>query len=257
MEATEGLVGFLDILGYQNFIDNNSVEKAVDILSNVFKGLKEAVVNDYRSTWAGPAAANKRFEDVIIQTLSDTIIFHLATPEQDILISDWMTLLQTVRVTQRRLFDNGFPSRGTVASGKFFFGDGFLVGKPFMDAYRLTQSLEFAGVVLTSQTLIRLKADLKKRQKSIQDFVGGVEFLAPLKDGREVKMLCLCPLRRREIGTEVCRDIAGMVHRAFWQHQKDVPASVDMKINNTIKFWRFWICRKEAVKSKLPISKSP
>jgi hypothetical protein len=36
-----------------------------------------------------------------------------------------------------------------------------------------------------------------------------------------------------------------LVHRAFWQHQKDVPAVVDVKINNTIKFWRYWICRKE------------
>ena len=244
MEATEGIVAFLDILGYQNFIDNNSVEKAVDILTKVFSGLKEAVAEDYKK-WFPRSSSTTLVDSVKVQTLSDSIIFHLAIGPKATSTLNWATLLQTVRITQRRLFDNGFPSRGTIASGRFFFGNGFLVGRPFMDAFRLTQSLEFAGVVLTPNTFKQLKLDWKRAAFPLQKLVAGVEFLAPLKAGREEKLYCLCPLRKNEIGTEACRDIDGMVRRSFWRHQKDVPAAVDAKINNTIKFWRYWICRRE------------
>jgi hypothetical protein len=137
MEATEGLVAFLDILGYQNFIDNSSVEKAVDILTDVFSGLKEAVAEDYKNWFKSPPS-DSLVQQVVIQTLSDSIIFHFSTKPKATSVAGWMTLLQAVRITQRRLFDSGFPSRGTVASGKYFFGNGFLVGKPFMNAFRLT-----------------------------------------------------------------------------------------------------------------------
>jgi len=246
MKATQGIVAFLDILGYQNFIDNNSVEMAVDILTKVFTGLKEASLSDYKNKWAKSGSpARRRFEDVIIQTLSDSIIIHLSTPQEAVSVDDWMTMLQTVRMIHRRLFDNGFPSRGTVASGQYFFRDGFLVGRPFMDSYRLTQSLEFASVVLMPEASTRIKQDFKRQDFNLGSFAGGVDFLAPLKQNREQKLFCLCPLRKSEIGTEVCRDIAGLVHRSFWHHKKDVPADVDAKINNTIKFWRYWICRNE------------
>src|ERR1039457_6495452 len=110
MKSTQGLVAFLDILGYQNFIDNNSVEKAVEILDKVFTGLKDAVIEDYRNSWIQrESEKNKRFEDVTIQTLSDSIILHFPIQGTNFPMSDWRTLLQTTRVIQRRLFDNGFP----------------------------------------------------------------------------------------------------------------------------------------------------
>ena len=119
MKPTQGLVAFIDILGYQNFIDNNSVEKAVDILTEVFTGLKDAVIEDYRNSWIKrPDETNKRFEDVTIQTLSDSIILHFPARGAMFPMRDWLTFLQTTRVIQRRLFDNGFPSRGAIASGE-------------------------------------------------------------------------------------------------------------------------------------------
>jgi hypothetical protein len=244
MEATNGIIAFLDILGYQNFIDNNSVEKAVDILTKVFSGLKEAVAEDYKNWFKSPAPIG-RVERVVIQTLSDSIIFHLPGERGATSVADWVTLLQAVRITQRRLFENGFPARGTVASGEYFFGNGFLVGRPFMDAFRLTQSLEFAGVVLTPNALTQLKSDWKRDRFALERFRGGVEFLAPLKDGREQKLYCISPLRQSEIGTDACRDVDAMVRRSFWHHQKDVPASVDIKVHNTIKFLTYWIYRRE------------
>jgi hypothetical protein len=244
MEPIQGIVAFLDVLGYQNFIDNNSVGKAVEILTNVFTGLKEASVEDYKTRWVKPGvAAKRRFEDVFIQTLSDSIIFHFQTPKGSIPISDWMTFLQIVRVTQRRLFDNGFPARGAVACGQYYFRDGFLVGRPFMEAYRLTQSLEFAGVVLTAEASTRMKGDFKNQNVALRGFAGGVDFLVPMKENREGKFYCLCPLRLGEIQTEILSDVAELVYQSFWQHQKDVPANVDLKITNTIKFWRYWVCR--------------
>jgi hypothetical protein len=244
MKAIQGIVAFVDVLGYQNFIDNNDVGKAVEVLTKVFKGLKEAAVKEYSEKWTSSAAPKRRFEDVVIQTLSDSIIFYLETPERAIRVGDWITFFQLVRVTQRRLFDNGFPSRGAVASGDYYCSAGFLVGRPFMDAYRLTQSLEFAGVVLTPDTFTHIKEDFSGQKCDLRHYPGGVDFLVPMKGNREEKLFCLCPLRRREIGTSILNDIAGLVHGSFWYHQKDVPASVDAKINNTIKFWRYWICRR-------------
>jgi hypothetical protein len=246
MKPTNGLVAFLDILGYQNFIDNNSVEKAVDILAEVFNGLKDAVIEDYRNSWIKQASeSNKRFEDVTIQTLSDSIILHFPIEGKNFPMRDWLTLLQTARVIQRRLFDNGFPSRGAIASGKYFFRDGFLVGRPFMDAYRLSQSLEFVSIAMTPEAFTRFKTDSKFAKSDWVRFPGGVEFLAPVKGNREERLYCLCPLRKNEIGTEACKNLAALVQRSFWRHQKDVPATVDVKVSNTIKFWTYWICRKE------------
>jgi len=147
IQSTQGIVAFLDILGYQNFIDNNNVKKAVEILDNVFANLKEAVIEDCNKLWTKSDKGLAIFENVKIQTLSDSIIIHLANSGKTSSWRDWTIVFLTVRIVQRRLFDNGFPSRGAVASGEYFFRDGFLVGLPFMDAYRWTQKLEFAGVV--------------------------------------------------------------------------------------------------------------
>lgn len=251
MTSTFGLVGFYDILGYQNFIDNNSVEKAVEILNGVFTGLKAAVIQDYQNTWSGKASnARRRFDDVVIQTLSDSIILHLPVKQPEFPMSDWLTFLQTSRVIQRRLFDNGFPSRGAIATGKYYCRDGFLVGRPFMDAYRLSQSLEFSGSAMTPEAFQRFKDNAKHEQADWRHFPGGVEFLAPMKGSREEKLYCLCLLRKNEIGTRLSRDVEKMVNRSFWRHDKDVATFVDLKVANTIKFLNYWICRKESSKPR-------
>ena len=50
IKPTRGIVAFLDILGYQNFIENNNVEKAVEILMRAFDGLKDVVLQDIRQS---------------------------------------------------------------------------------------------------------------------------------------------------------------------------------------------------------------
>jgi len=173
------------------------------------------------------------------------LILHFPIQGDTFPTRDWLTFLQTTRVIQRRLFDNGFPSRGAIASGKYFFRDGFLVGRPFMDTYRLSQNLEFVGAAMTAECFQRFRLDSKKGRAQWQRFPGGVEFLAPLKGNREEKLYCLCPLRKNEIDSEFSQNIHALVCSSFWRHDKDVPAAVDRKINNTVKFWTYWICRKK------------
>ena len=113
-----------------------------------------------------------------------------------------------------------------------------------MSSYRLSQSLEFAGTALTPEAFEKFKSDSRRQKAKWQRFPGGVEFLAPLRGNFEQRLYCLCPLRKNEITGELGRDVPSLVRSSFWRHDKDVPAVVDAKLNNTIKFWSYWICRK-------------
>jgi hypothetical protein len=71
-----------------------------------------------------------------------------------------------------------------------------------MDAHRLTQKLEFVGAAIVLEAFHQWKSSCSVTGKEWQRFIGGVDFLAPLKENHEEKLFCLCPLRATEIGTE-------------------------------------------------------
>lgn len=242
----DGIVGFLDILGYQNFIDNNDVSKAVAILAHVFTDLKDAVLERLQENWVKlEKKGAEAFSRLSIHTLSDSTILHLPSTAKSDPALDWLIMLTTSRIIQRRLFDNGFPSRGGISSGKYYFKDGFLIGKPFMEAYRLSQQLEFASIALTPSARDAFFSAIRKAGALPPRYKGAVDYLAPLKN-QELKLYCLSFLRVDEISKIRCADLPKFVASSFWMHGKDVPSEVDKKITNTVKFLTFWICRREA-----------
>jgi hypothetical protein len=245
MKSNNGIVAFLDILGYQNFIDRNDVSVAVAILNDAFANLKELVAEDFKTNWTKVTNnAGLFFDKLIIQTLSDSIILHLPVEDDDptALAFSWATILQCVRVLQRRLFDRGFPSRGAISVGEYYFAEGFLVGKPFMEAYRLSQSLDLAATALTPAAYTQANDAYSKIYKGLSHYKGGAFYLTPLK-GKEESYFLLSPLRPEETASLLQKDLAQWVHQVFWMHEKEAGISVDLKIANTVKFFRFCIIK--------------
>lgn len=246
MKPTPGIVAIIDLLGYQNFVDNNNASDAVTILQDVFSNLKEAVISDYTATWTKATQPDiLRFEHLVIQTFSDTIVIHIPFEEKKQKQPlTWLAILQTVRILQRRLFERGFPSRGAIDCGEYFFDNNFLVGKPFMDAYRLGQQLELAGTALTDAAEKRFKRDMGLIWEK---FVGGIHYLAPFKNRVQKNCFLLSILRGNEIDTGLESNLEHFVYASFWKHGKDVPHEVDEKVFQTVKFLRFWLCKRGKV----------
>jgi hypothetical protein len=249
MNSKNGITGFIDILGYQNFIAKNRVSAAVDIISSSLFNLKENVISEINDENKGKISSAVTFDLLHIQTLSDSIIIHYPLDELsgfDLLIM-WSAVLNFVRRLHQRLWNEGFPSRGAIDYGEYFFEQGFMVGKPFMEAYQLSQRLELAAVALTPNAALLF-------QRIIEDEIGpdtysnARNYLTPVRGGQE-SLYMLSP-NTEELIEAAKTDLAQWVYQKFSAHDKDVGLEVDAKIANTVKMCRFWIEKERIFKSQ-------
>lgn len=238
----KGLVGFFDILGYQNFLANNSASesalKVLDIITDIPKKAKEntdSVAEKYEEY--------KEISDALSHLVfSDTIVFTLAYPEtvDEKWINNavrYMWICSAALVGE--MFKNGLPIRGVIHEGEFITKDMCLAGKAIVDAYRLCEALNFSGLVFTESLGGKLAGSYDGSELT-NDSQYLFTHLAPMKDGSEIKLVHPNWLSLFD-GTEIDefeKDAEDYVLRAFWAHQKDCPKSVDLKIYNTIKVMR-------------------
>jgi len=238
----KGLIGFFDILGYQNFLKNNSASESAlrvleiitDVPQRAKKFTKEALI------------ANKHFDDahetISHLVFSDTIVFTLAYPTDA--NEAWISNAQTYMAVCSMfltvgMFEEGLPIRGVIHEGDFITKDMCLAGKAIVEAYQLCESLNFSGLVfskLLGDRFINLRSDIPTNNDSAFNFT----YLAPMNDGSEVKMLMpnFVAMFGASATKQVSKNLEEYVMEIFWAHQKDCPNSVDVKIHNTVKIMR-------------------
>lgn len=234
----KGLIGFFDILGYQNFLENNSAtDSALEVL-DIITGIPVEVRNFTASVVESKRPEDKEYCDALTHLVfSDTIVFTLVYPDN--VGDDWKFNAQSFMsvsssVLAAEMFKKGLPIRGVIHEGDFLVKETCLAGKGIVEAYQLCESLDFSGVVYTPS--LRDGMELKSNNDGRFTFT----YLAPQKGGGEVKLLhANWLLFLGNEGLAQCsEDVEKYVLESFWAHQKDCSNKVDSKVRNTVKVIR-------------------
>ena len=214
--AKTGLVGFFDILGYQQMLLANDVEHTARVVVDVLAEVPNLVVSgmfedqglelvgvsnddvsvDDLEAWSElePYYENVVREETGWLLFSDSILVSLPV-DLDEGIPLWGTkvvaFVEVCSFLLRRMFDVGLPLRGGISFGEFFIHDTFFSGRPIIDAYRHSESLQLSGCML-APSAAHLYGQMKQYAID-QDFDGSirgmldqlcVDYLIPKKRDR-------------------------------------------------------------------------
>ncbi|MDW7761502.1 MAG: hypothetical protein SCM96_12830 [Acidobacteriota bacterium] len=242
IETQHGVVAFLDILGYANFLENNEPEVAaqtvLDFLTTVPKRTIDTLL-DILSTKSTRKEIEQQLGDLKWLVFSDSILLTCpypndADPKQKSL--SWLMSFFSLIITCRHLLDSGLPVRGGVSCGKFFVKEYCFAGRCIVAAHALASSLDLAAVALDDSA--KKELDNLKARKYF-NIIGKITipYLVPLKGGASVKRIVLPPSFPQIRFDNP--DLRQVVAESFWRHNKDVPPSVLGKLYNTEMFLRF------------------
>ncbi len=262
VQAKTGLVGFFDILGYQQMLLANDVSSTaqivVDVLSEVPDRVVAGVLVDQGLERADDLASwpefSRYFQGLVREEMdwllfSDSILVSLPLKiDRDII--DWaprvVGFVEVCAVLLRQMFDVGLPLRGCVSFGEFFIQDTYFAGQPIIDAYQHSESLNLSGCVLAPRVerlYDRMKqhavdAEFEESVRAMLDQLC-VSFLIPKKGERVETGLMVnwvnLPMRSFE---GLPSDLREYVYSSFVAHNKDVTPAVRPKIDNTEAFVR-------------------
>lgn len=242
--AKQGLVGFFDILGYQNIIDNNDIEKVSEIISKIFLKLPDDVRREMVKPIQGEEESikivNESIKELESRLISDSILLVFPIPVNTEAYLKYFAsrlFLRYVRLLLELTFKRGLPLRGTVDFGEFFLEDHCFAGKPIIDCYRVGQQLDFSGCVLTNHGEKAIRDLLTGDNELRYDLDrSGQDFLCPKNDGSFERYFLLSWGPK----VEEIADPRQFVFNSFKEYNKDIGPGVERKITNTELMLRFF-----------------
>lgn len=242
-----GMVGFFDILGYQNVIANNAIENTASIVLSIINKMPDIAKGEVLKTIAPwPAPARERCSTFVEKiewiVFSDTIFSAIdldgCTTTEDKALAITMFLASCCTL-QRQAFDAGLPLRGALASGRYFSEKQCFVGNPIVEAYQYSQKQDWSGAALAPSAAIFCNG-LTEESASYNFDVLLANYLVPIKNGMGERLLSL---RWGGAGRRLAPPIAGVLREyvmsKFLAHSKDVPIDVMSKVSNTEVFLQF------------------
>ncbi len=255
MKTQSGLIGFFDVLGYQDILKNNSAEIAAESVLPILTGLKQTIpkiinknIHDnikddaFSTKEFSPGEIKKGFSTMIDAVdwliFSDTILLRMPVKtikEASLEIQIFFTVCTHML---KAMFDAGLPLRGAIDFGDYCVQKNCFTGQPIVDSYQLSEKLELSACVLSERFRKEIFIGLKGLSMASQLSI--LLYLVPTKDG-EKKYYTLPYYPFIKAGN----DLRDTVLSSFWKHNKTIPLSVQDKVRNTEQWFRF-------VKTKRP-----
>lgn len=172
---------------------------------------------------------------------SDTILLTLSLKDivdQSELQAFWTVFLYEATLLYSHMFQFGLPLRGAITEGSFVVEQSCFAGKAIIEAFKVAEDLNMAGVVITPGAIKWAEINAVDSIKNNPFFC---RYLVPYKTRGEIvdAMLNVAVPLPGEATNYLDGDIRQIVHECFWKHGKDIPISVTEKIENTEKFIRF------------------
>ncbi|MFN7097431.1 MAG: hypothetical protein ACK4PR_07730 [Gammaproteobacteria bacterium] len=260
-------VAYLDILGYGAFVEENAPNIVIQMNNNFSLqaqiALAYASVAKHNKTGDLKKKPYKRRQtedgrQVVIPDLDntkinslmmfDSIVFWTADDKDE----DFHDLLNVVTIFLQGQFAMGFPARGAIAFGEFYFSGGsiqsssvtqhyILASKAQVSAQRLEANQLWSGCVLHESVLERCK-ELSITLTELENLKRIIKYPVPFKRQYELSgsrdMYALVWLGHSEqwFPERKVLDINMVVKKAFSLHGKKIGKKEEEKINNTIKF---------------------
>lgn len=225
-------VAYIDIMGYKQIIENNTVEDLPSIIDGILEDIPKQIKKDLvEVVYSEVKTAQENMKNIMYDIISDSIIIRLPFDEHDNPYLSFYDLFLFVQCLFRGLFSHGLPSRGAITHGKCFNGKSIFIGKPLVEAHNLSESLNFSGLVIDEKTVKYTEALIEKKD---QQFVSKYTCTFPVavKGKEEEKKLTLLRWITRDDFVKIF-DIRQFVYNQFSAHKKDVPPSLFQKILNT------------------------
>lgn len=169
----DGMVAFFDVLGYGVLAS----KEGEDVIRNVMDAVKAAeieakqVVDDIDKKDEGRSfLVGSDYAEIKCVNISDSLIFHDRFPdpelkasldEESATIPDAMSFYRFLRYCRKVygvLLEHGLPTRGAISIGTFYWDHAnMLAGRPVIEAYKVSESLSFSGLVITEKSLSEIR----------------------------------------------------------------------------------------------------
>ena len=246
----KGAIVFLDILGYQSFLENNSATESALRVLELITTLPKTTHAELSKSWI-----DGKFDKTVVDSLqhvvfSDTVVLLLpyGTDDESRIRASVAYLVVCAGVLATKMFDAGLPMRGAIHEGEFIVKESCFAGRGIVESYRLCSQLDFSGLIVSPELLGRLTADQDTarpffHKEFFRRFV--VPILSPLKIGKSERLeeqrlthLNWLMFTAGHLRAQLESDVIQCVMSRFWAHDKDCPTSVDGKIRNTCKMIR-------------------
>jgi hypothetical protein len=245
-----GLIGYFDILGYQAFLEKNSLEYVVKTSISKLVGLKFLMPGRLFEWWA-PIVTNHATPKAVYKcatdnmnwlVFSDTVLLTLALPRctNKEKLAYYILFLTQCTILWEEMLKAGFPLRGVLGYGKFIVYEGCFAGKPIIDAYKLASKLDFAGCVCSEATSTWTKRILQN--EGLQGEPACVDYMAPLNikkasgDMRRRRLKAVNVLLHKTPRDLFALNYEECVRNSFGAHRKKIDHKVRRKIRNTIAY---------------------
>jgi hypothetical protein len=245
----DGLVGLFDILGYQEFLEKNSPETAAEIVRSVLEKLigldNEMLLRMMKDLEVLQDNVQEKPQWLVF---SDTVMLTLdlgkitVSPEEPSSLGEtiekhWYVFLLQCISLWRSMFEFGLPLRGAITKGSYMVQSACFAGRPIVEAHKLANDLNCAGVVLDSSVVEWHKT---KMPGAVGPGVLYFDYLFPSKtkgfaDNAALNLTYSLQKSQEAPGG----DIRQMVHESFLAHNKRIGFGVTEKVENTERLLRF------------------
>lgn len=151
----DGLVAFLDILGFSKEIEENWSNKESNPLEKILELKKHIPI--YSNKDFGDSEPNNKVRKYVcrVQTISDSIIVSFGFSEPIIygdIILGIIAFFDTISVIWRNTLESGFTLRGAADFGQIYWDEKEIIGPSFIKVYKLEHFYSKTSRVIISST---------------------------------------------------------------------------------------------------------
>ena len=246
----EKFLAYFDILGFQEFIGNNTDQHIDLYMKNLFRESETAAsgrnyIDGKPGIWL-PDFSKSRIHCLHV---SDTIIFW----SDDITTESFKKIIECSSYFLHQIIQTRtFAVRGCIVAGNInfkpfqiknevgiVFYNSSLYGKPIIDAYKKAESQDWAGCYIDKSAIEKVEKDVIKRfiyENKV------AYYQVPLKDGI-FTYECTIRIFPHSINNVHFENLAKGIEEVFNIHMKGnkIEESVKKKMTNTIKFLNYFI----------------
>jgi hypothetical protein len=222
IKTIQGFIALFDILGYSQWIRDNSIEKVVIDHENI----KHMVTTNVESF------LNDALKKELIKVHSYADTFLIYTNE----ISE--TSFEATLAACRGMFEAAIcfalPIRGSVTCGEFYTSKDMIIGKPLIEAFEKEKKQEWIGCWIMDACFDKISQEQKKRYE-VDKIV--IQYYIPFKEGPVEKVYAYNWVDHA-IQNPKDIDLNYLMEKSFlkvkvhsWREER--------KIKNTIEFYNF------------------
>ena len=244
-------VAFLDILGFKDLVENNSIDSLQTIYEKSIKKAYKFSKEIWDEVAEKESIDNYHIDSLII---SDSVIFWSEKDD----FNSYTHLIITVQFFMYTSFKEGIPLRGAIVydelerlkltvSDKDSFQTPIIFGKALTRAYIHESKQNWSGCIISEECIQKLKKvtpqgdDVLSVEKLINGKVIGT-FNVPFKSGKVKEYYTVIWSNARDNDVINPDD----VRVAFGKHNKQIEDwDVEMKIKHTAEFIRYFNDRRK------------